>query len=135
MLVNRQAVFKLCDFGISRVMSMSRSVLTGSIQGTEAYLAVGRSLSLPCVMCICRVFQPELITNSTGMYGIRADMWALGLSLFEMVDGKNPFAGLRWIKAMEIIPKWTPTFPDEPEVSDDVQQLIRTLYVEDRRAL
>jgi serine/threonine protein kinase len=40
MLVNRQAVFKLCDFGISRRMRTSQSVVQGSVQGTEAYLPV-----------------------------------------------------------------------------------------------
>ncbi len=40
MLVNKQSVFKLCDFGISRQMRISQSVADGMVQGTEAYLPV-----------------------------------------------------------------------------------------------
>jgi hypothetical protein len=40
MLVNKQSVFKLCDFGISRQMRISQSIAVGAIQGTEAYLPV-----------------------------------------------------------------------------------------------
>jgi serine/threonine-protein kinase len=40
MLVNKQSVFKLCDFGISRQMRISRSIVTGAVQGTEDYLPV-----------------------------------------------------------------------------------------------
>ena len=81
-------------------------------------------------VCISGLVQPELITNSTQTYGIRADMWALGLSLFEMVVGKHPFVGLPWINAHTFIPQWTPVFPEVPKVSDEVQQLIRILYVD-----
>ena len=40
MLVTRQSIFKLCDFGISRQMRVSQSIAVGAIQGTEAYLPV-----------------------------------------------------------------------------------------------
>lgn len=46
MLVNKQAVFKLCDFGISRHMRVSQSVAVGSVQGTEAYLPVCKEVKL-----------------------------------------------------------------------------------------
>lgn len=40
MLVNKESVFKLCDFGISRSMRASQSIAIGAVQGTEAYLPV-----------------------------------------------------------------------------------------------
>ena len=40
MLVNKQSVYKLCDFGISRQMRASQSIAVGAVQGTEAYLPV-----------------------------------------------------------------------------------------------
>lgn len=40
MLVNKEGVFKLCDFGISRLMRASQSIAIGPVQGTEAYLPV-----------------------------------------------------------------------------------------------
>ena len=42
MLVNKHSIFKLCDFGISRQMRISQSIGVGAVQGTEAYLPVGR---------------------------------------------------------------------------------------------
>ena len=48
MLVNKQSVFKLCDFGISRVMRASQSIAIGPVQGTEVYIPVGDLASLSC---------------------------------------------------------------------------------------
>ncbi|CAF4006868.1 unnamed protein product [Rotaria sp. Silwood1] len=109
MLVNKQAVFKLCDFGISRQMRLSKSVGIGTVQGTEAYLP------------------PELISDSAQPYGIRADMWALGLSLFEIIVGKQPFANMNSFQTMIAIRSWIPTVPTNPKISNDMKHLITYL--------
>ncbi|CAF1261135.1 unnamed protein product [Adineta ricciae] len=107
MLVNKHSIFKLCDFGISRQMRISQSIGVGAVQGTEAYLP------------------PELIGgDSSQTYGIRADMWALGLSLFEIVVGKNPFAQMGSFQTITTIRSWSPTIPTSPKISDDMKQLI-----------
>jgi len=109
MLVNKQSVFKLCDFGISRQMRISQSVAIGAIQGTEAYLP------------------PELIGDTGQTYGIRADMWALGLSLFEIIAGRQPFANMSSFQTMMTIRTWNPTLPANPKISNDMKQLITYL--------
>lgn len=109
MLVNKEAVFKLCDFGISRQMRVSQSIIVGAVQGTEAYLP------------------PELIGDTGQAYGIRADMWALGLSLFEVVAGKHPFANMSSFQTMTTIRQWTPTIPSTPKISNDMKALITSL--------
>ncbi|CAF3216195.1 unnamed protein product [Rotaria socialis] len=109
MLVNKQAVFKLCDFGISRQMRVSQSIADGAVQGTEAYMP------------------PELIGDVGQTYGIRADMWALGLSLFEIVNGKQPFAGMTAFQTMMAIRAWAPTIPSNPKISNDMKCLITYL--------
>ncbi|CAF0884213.1 unnamed protein product [Rotaria sordida] len=109
MLVNKQSVFKLCDFGISRQMRVSQSIAVGAVQGTEAYLP------------------PELIGDSGEPYGIRADMWALGLSLFEIVVGKQPFANMTSFQTMTTIRTWIPTIPANPKISNDMKHLITYL--------
>ncbi|CAF2472814.1 unnamed protein product [Rotaria sp. Silwood2] len=109
MLVNKQSVFKLCDFGISRQMRVSQSIAVGAVQGTEAYLP------------------PELIGDGSQPYGIRADMWALGLSLFEIVAGKQPFANMNSFQTMKTIQAWTPTIPANPKISNDMKHLITQL--------
>ena len=67
--------------------------------------------------------------DSSQTYGIRADMWALGLSLLEIVVGKNPFAQMSSFQTMATIRSWSPTIPASPKISDDMKQLILHLYV------
>jgi hypothetical protein len=56
-------------------------------------------------------------------------MWALGLSLLEIVVGKQPFANMSSFQTMTTIRTWTPTIPTNPQISDDIKQLITYLYV------
>jgi serine/threonine protein kinase len=70
-----------------------------------------------------------LIGNTGQTYGIRADMWALGLSLFEIIVGKQPFENMSLYHKMTEIPLWTPTIPLNPKISNDMEVLITSLYV------
>jgi serine/threonine protein kinase len=70
-----------------------------------------------------------LIGDNGQTYGIRADMWALGLSLFEIVAGKQPFANMSSFQTMMTIRTWTPSLPSNPRISNDMKQLIISLYV------
>jgi amino acid transporter len=56
-------------------------------------------------------------------------MWALGLSLFEIVVGKQPFEKMSSFQKMREILVWTPTIPLKPEISNDMEVLITSLYV------
>jgi serine/threonine protein kinase len=71
-----------------------------------------------------------LIGNTGQTYGIRADMWALGLSLFEIIAGKQPFANMSSFQTMMAIRTWTPTLPSNPKISNDMKELITFLYVD-----
>jgi len=71
-----------------------------------------------------------LIGDSGQTYGIQADMWALGLSLLEIVGGGQPFANMSSFQTMMTIRAWTPTIPTNPKISDDMKQLITYLYVD-----
>jgi serine/threonine-protein kinase len=62
---------KLADFGLARAATEVTSTSTGTVLGTVAYLA------------------PEVIRNATG--DSRADVYAVGVLLFEMVTGRQPF--------------------------------------------
>lgn len=65
-------VVKLVDFGIAR-MGESTVTQTGTVVGTPSYLA------------------PEVL--STDRIDHRADMWSVGVVLYELVTGKRPFQG------------------------------------------
>ncbi|GBG88292.1 hypothetical protein CBR_g46858 [Chara braunii] len=61
---------KLCDFGFARAMSCNTMVLT-SIKGTPLYMA------------------PELVQEQP--YNHTADLWSLGVILYELFVGQPPF--------------------------------------------
>ncbi|HEX7590134.1 MAG TPA: protein kinase, partial [Demequinaceae bacterium] len=64
---------KLADFGLARAVTEVTSTTTGTILGTVAYLG------------------PELV--SKGLSDARTDVYAMGILLYEMVTGRQPFTG------------------------------------------
>ncbi|MEP7764166.1 Stk1 family PASTA domain-containing Ser/Thr kinase [Sanguibacter sp. 25GB23B1] len=64
---------KVADFGLARAVTEVTSTTTGTILGTVAYLG------------------PELI--STGACDTRTDVYAVGVMLYEMLTGRQPFIG------------------------------------------
>ncbi|CAF3584542.1 unnamed protein product [Rotaria sp. Silwood1] len=97
-------IFKICDFGISG--QLTNSVAHTMMKGTQVYLA------------------PERIDANQAPegYGIRSDMWALGLSTLEIATGQHPFATMNALGIMSKISSWVPEPPSN--VSIELQQLI-----------
>jgi serine/threonine protein kinase len=100
MLINKNAVVKLCDFGISRTFS-ERKVEEDRILGTANYM-------------------PLTLTHT-----IQDDMWALGISLLEIINGKNPFHDWNSYGQAFGILRWTPSVPTT--ISVDMHELILQL--------
>ncbi len=101
MLINKHAIVKLCDFGICRKLNELISNF-GDVAGTDRYLPP----------------TPEYCT-------IENDMWALGMTLYEILTGTHPFANSPPnCVAFEIL-FWKPTIPTT--ISEDMQQLISHL--------
>ncbi|GLT75347.1 hypothetical protein SLA2020_470780 [Shorea laevis] len=69
-LIGAGCVVKLCDFGFARAMSTNTIVLR-SIKGTPLYMA------------------PELVREQP--YNHTADLWSLGVILYELFVGQPPF--------------------------------------------
>ncbi|EIM79180.1 kinase-like protein [Stereum hirsutum FP-91666 SS1] len=68
-LLSREGVVKLCDFGVSGELVESHA---GTFTGTSLYMA------------------PERLSGLE--YSIRADVWSTGLSLLELVQNHFPFS-------------------------------------------
>ncbi len=72
-LIDAEGEPKLADFGLARAVTEVTATTTGTILGTVAYLG------------------PELV--SQGKSDARTDVYAMGILLYEMVTGRQPFTG------------------------------------------
>jgi serine/threonine protein kinase len=72
-LVNTKGEVKLCDFGVSKKLHETRTLMQQlkTFVGTLAYMS------------------PERLNN--GEYTARCDIWSIGLSVFELAAGYHPF--------------------------------------------
>jgi serine/threonine protein kinase/tetratricopeptide (TPR) repeat protein len=70
-MITRQGVAKIVDFGLARIVMTPTATQTGGTTGTVGYMS------------------PEQVVGK----GVdqRADIWALGVVLAEMLTGQNPF--------------------------------------------
>jgi serine/threonine-protein kinase len=97
---------KVADFGLARaITSPISSAAGGELLGTVAYLA------------------PELV--SRGVADARADVYAAGIMLFELLTGKQPFSGgdplrVAYRHVHEMVPAPSSVSPELPPALDDV---------------
>jgi serine/threonine protein kinase len=106
--VTSDDVVKLLDFGIARFLDYTSLTERGHFRGTLAYAAPEQIRG-----------EPELST----------DLWALGVSLYEMVTGTRPFGGGDMFALLEAIRVETPESPAAlvPGVDPDLEELIMAL--------
>ena len=94
---------KLGDFGLAR--EITEHTQTGSVVGTVAYLS------------------PELVLR--GQADARSDIYSLGVMIFEMLTGKQPYQGEQAVQvayqhANENIPAPSSVEPGVPELLDEI---------------
>ena len=103
-LIGSHGTVKLCDFGFARAMSAQTIVLT-SIKGTPLYMS------------------PELVQEKP--YDHTADLWSLGVILYELYKGKPPFYTNSIYKLINIIVKDPVKYPSS--MSADFRSFLRGL--------
>jgi serine/threonine protein kinase/Flp pilus assembly protein TadD len=104
---------KLIDFGLARWPESARLTLEGHIAGTPDYMA------------------PEQFDEDK-VVGRAADLWALGVVLYEMIAGRHPFDGKGMGKVQAIInEKPFPLRKACPEVPAALEKIVERCLVKD----
>jgi len=72
-MVRKDGVLKLMDFGVAQVLDLERMTVTGQLLGSPAYMA------------------PEIFEGKP--LDVRTDVFSLGVLLYQMATGELPFSG------------------------------------------
>lgn len=99
-LISEDGRVHLADFGIARLVDSAHETKTGDVLGTPAY------------------FAPEQVAGET--VGPLADIYALGIVLFECLTGRRPFEGTAVEVAMARVAR-------EPDIPADLPDSWRGL--------
>ena len=105
-MVTSDGVVKILDFGLAKISLASNITKSHTSLGTAAYMA------------------PEQIRGEE--VGPQADIWALGIILFELLTGKRPFRG-DYAEALSysILNEQPASLPDEPEIDRIIKRMLR----------
>ena len=95
-LLDSNGTIKICDFGISRIIFDSTSLIFEQC-GTPAYVS------------------PEIMKDN-GYSGFKSDVWSLGIILFALVCGQLPFKAASLLDLRDVIVKGKFVFPEKLSV-------------------
>jgi tetratricopeptide (TPR) repeat protein/tRNA A-37 threonylcarbamoyl transferase component Bud32 len=112
LMFDEEGAVKVMDFGLAHAVQASRLTLTGSTLGTAAYMA------------------PE---SMRGAVGAPADVFALGVVLYEMLAGALPFPGEYPLAQLYLIANEEPRLLRGflPEVAPEVEAAVMRLLIKD----
>jgi tetratricopeptide (TPR) repeat protein len=112
LMFDEEGAVKVMDFGLARAAQASRLTMTGSTLGTPAYMA------------------PE---STRGATGAPADVFALGVLLYEALAGALPFPGENPMALLYMIANEAPRPLGEhrPDLPGDVVALLDRMLVKD----
>lgn len=104
-------VIKLADFGFCKPMKDSKD-LAQTMLGSPIYMA------------------PEILKGE--IYTMKADIWSLGVVLYEMLYGFCPFEERSIARLINLIDEGTVNFPSTVKVSKNTEDLIKRMLVKDQ---
>jgi serine/threonine-protein kinase len=97
---------KVSDFGLAR-FGRPELTATGAIVGTPSYMA------------------PEQARGEGEQVGPAADVWALGVMLYEMLTGQPPFRGVQVLDTLQLVVEREPVPPSrlQPKLPRDLETI------------
>mmetsp|Transcript_4442 Transcript_4442/g.11360 ORF Transcript_4442/g.11360 Transcript_4442/m.11360 type:complete len:459 (+) Transcript_4442:67-1443(+) len=113
---SEHATIKVVDFGLSQYTQTDKPSLLQTVCGTHKYLS------------------PEMILCDRGRlrgYSKAVDMWGIGIILYVMLFGFNPFEGRTRAETHENILRCKYAFPADTNASAQVKDLISHLLTKD----
>jgi serine/threonine-protein kinase len=115
LLLRRDGVLKIADFGIARAAEISRLTQLGTVLGTAAYLAPEQALG-------------EEV-------GPQADVYSLGAVLYELLTGQPPhrFSSLAELAEKQRAGTIVPVRDLEPVVPDSLEAIVMRCLARDPR--
>ncbi|CAE7102690.1 unnamed protein product [Rhizoctonia solani] len=103
-LISSDGRVMLCDFGVSALLATPHSKRSTFV-GTPQWMA------------------PEVILGQP--YDTKADIWGLGITLYEMATGAPPHADQDHMRALMLIPKLKPPkLPDSTDASKEMRDFM-----------
>jgi eukaryotic-like serine/threonine-protein kinase len=108
---------KVTDFGLAKRGAGADLTATRAVMGTPAYMA------------------PEQASGGTKFVGPAADVWALGVILYECLTGKRPFTGESTDDVLHAVIHSTPPTPRDliPAVPRDLNLIVGKCLEKDAR--
>ena len=103
-LVTSVGKVMLCDFGVSALLANSHSK-RNTLVGTPYWMA------------------PE-VAQAIPAYDTKADIWSLGITIYEMVTGSPPLSNHAQLKAIHLIPRSKAPRLPEGEGSKDMRDFV-----------
>lgn len=103
-LISNEGKVQLCDFGVAAQLS-STSLRRNTMAGTPYWMA------------------PEVIMEGTS-YDVKADIWSLGITIYEIATGNPPYCDKEAIRAMQLITKSKPPRLDGKQYSPLLKEII-----------
>lgn len=103
-LITNEGKVQLCDFGVAAQLT-STSLRRNTMAGTPYWMA------------------PEVIMEGTS-YDVKADIWSLGITIYEIATGNPPYCDKEAIRAMQLITKSKPPRLDGKQYSSLLKEII-----------
>lgn len=115
-LIDERGNIKLCDFGISGRLVDSKAKTRSA--GCAAYMS------------------PERIDPKQGQYDIRADVWAIGITLIELATGVLPYQSCKteFEVLTQVLECNPPKLPDDRGFSENFHQFVEICLTKDFNA-